>query len=540
MIMTDRFANGDRSNDNFGKGEYLPGNLWYYQGGDWRGIIQHLDYIAHLGVTAIWISPVVLNKWEDKPYHGYAAEDFYSPDNHFGTMEDLRELVREAHQRGIKVIFDLVLNHTADFQKPGKAEWWNENRKPAPPFDNLDWYHHNKQMETHEEWNYPPWCEILDFDGLDDLAQEKPEVAEELVKVGKYWFEQTGCDGYRLDAAKHMDKKFLKRFNEEMLKLGVKCFGEYGYWDPVDLAKNADYTWGIFEYPMMGSKWWKGVTWRVFLDEESCRVLHEHFKKDSLYPNPNRLVTCIDSHDSARFQSFVPNPENYTKLKLALAFIFSIRGIPMVYYGTEQGFNGSWDPLNREPMFDPYTGEPKYFNENHEVYKWIQLLCKIRRSSKAMSIGRQLEVHWDDETYGFLREFENERVLCLLNNSSEFQSRKIFLPRTAFETGELLVDVLTLNKATVVREEGDRKYVNVRLAPKELRIFFPLSRIGNQIAENNVGLRNLIISQLREKAELEGALVNAELRAEKVKTWMLISCTSLAFILVLCFIFLRR
>jgi glycosidase len=382
-------------------------------------------------------------------------------------------------------------------------------------------------METHEEWNYPPWCEILDFDGLDDLAQEKPEVAEELIRVGRYWFEQTGCDGYRLDAAKHVDKQFLRHFNDEMLKLGIKCFGEYGYWDPVDLAKNAVYTWGVFEYPMMGSKWWKGTSWRVFLDGESCKVLHEHFAKDALYPNPNRIITCIDSHDSARFQSFVRNPENYTQLKLALAFLFSIRGIPMVYYGTEQGFNGSWDPLNREPMFDPFTGEPKYFNENHELYRWIQRLCKIRRSSRALSFGRQVEVCWDDETYGFLRSFENEVVICLLNNSDRPQSRKIFLPREVpLEGGDLLVDALDKSRAAIVGLEEGKKYINVRLGPKELRMYFPLQALENQIGENVTEVRNMLLAQLRVRAELESALVEAELKAKReagMKFWFLVA-----------------
>jgi glycosidase len=465
MIMTDRFANGDRTNDNFGKGEYLPGNLWYYQGGDWRGIIQHLDYISNLGVTAIWISPVVLNKWEDKPYHGYAAEDFYSPDNHFGTMEDLRELVREAHARGIKVIFDLVLNHTADFQKPGKAEWWNENRKPAPPFDNLDWYHHNGPIVN---WEDPKERVLNDLWGLDDLAQEKPEVANELINVGKYWIRETGCDGYRLDATKHMPRDFLERFCSE---IGRPCFGESWYgWPDEDFLGDFKVVGSMFDIPFLYAVR-NALQWKDASHLHNLLRTYEELEKKGRV-DQGRLVRAVSSHDVDRILRAMGWDEDKTRVAYALAF--TCRGIPMIYYGDEQGFDGGRDPANREPMFDPKTGEPKYFNENAPMFIYLRRLCDLRRSNPALLKGRQIELFGDKEVYAFARTSETQDLVAVVNVSETVQERIIPLRPTRFPENALLVDLLSENLGfgdlTMVMD-GETKEVYVSLPPKRMRVF---------------------------------------------------------------------
>jgi glycosidase len=546
FAVTDRFMNGNRSNDRippseYGVDEYQPGKLSYHQGGDWEGMIQKFDYISNLGVTALWISPVVLNQkmspgLSTSGYHGYWARDFYKPDPHFGSMENLKTLVQLAHSRGIKVILDHMLNHTGDFFKVEK-DWveealkekvtplelykrrygrlpnphdpsspiryhmdpdiYGENYKAAPPFDNIEWYHHYGDIRN---WNDPFWNENGDLYGLDDLNHEVPEVRRELIKNAKWWIQEVGFDALRLDAAKHFPKDFLKEFTSEV---GRPCFGEVWVGNPAELAEYEHNSWSMIDFPLYYA------IRDVFVGEAPTERLHEILSQDRLYNHPNRLVTFISNQDVPRFQSYVPNKADYSKIKLALSFLFTCRGIPMIYYGDEQGFSGGKDPANREPMFDPFTGEPKYFNENHELYRWIQRLCHFRLSHEALKFGRQLETFYGRWVYAFERISENEELLVVVNNSPSPQDEIVPLSgETRIGENQLLIDLFREKETigehdlTVVVTEGGKKQIYVNLPPKSIRVFAPISR------EN---LQNYL------SAEEIDRLVNDVLRAYRAK-----------------------
>lgn len=198
MVLTDRFYDGDSSNNGTLNVEYRPGNLKYTQGGDWKGLTQKLDYIKNLGVTAIWISPVSENEplsrdKSESGYHGYFTHDYNKADPHFGSKQDLINLVSTAHSKGLKVILDAVPNHTADYLASGETSYSSSSYQPAAPFNNPNWYHHYGDIT---DWNDP--FQVLNYDlgGLDDLNQDNPDARTAIKNAYKTWVqipEQMEC-----------------------------------------------------------------------------------------------------------------------------------------------------------------------------------------------------------------------------------------------------------------------------------------------------------------------------------------------------------
>lgn len=225
MILTDRFYDADPTNNGTLNQEYRPGQLKYTQGGDWKGITQKLDYIKNLGVTAIWISPPSQNELlsrdgEESGYHGYFTHDYNSADPHFGTKQDLIDLVSAAHSKGLKVILDVVPNHTADYFNGASSTYSSASYQPAAPFNNPDWYHHYGDIT---DWNNEYQVLNYDLGGLDDLNQDNADARQAIKDAYKNWITLTGADGIRVDAARSMPKNFLQEFESYV---GVPSFGE--------------------------------------------------------------------------------------------------------------------------------------------------------------------------------------------------------------------------------------------------------------------------------------------------------------------------
>ena len=211
MVLTDRFYDGDSSNNGTLGVEYRPGELKYTQGGDWKGLQQKLDYIKNLGMTAIWISPPSENELlsrdgSESGYHGYFTHDYNSADPHFGTKQDLVDLVNAAHAKGLKVILDVVPNHTADYFAGSSTTYSSEDYQPAAPFNNPDWYHHNGDIV---DWNNENQVLNYDLGGLDDINQDNPEARQAIMDAYKNWITLTGADGVRIDAARSLPKDFI-------------------------------------------------------------------------------------------------------------------------------------------------------------------------------------------------------------------------------------------------------------------------------------------------------------------------------------------
>ena len=288
-----------------------------------------------MGFTTIWLTPIVKN--EPKGYHGYWTEDFYDVEEHFGTLDEFKNLVQEAHERDIKVILDLVVNHTG-YEHP----WLNEP-------DKQDWFHEAKEISN---WNNQAEVEEGQLFGLPDLAQENPEVKEYLLDMAKWWIKETDIDGYRLDTVKHVPKWFWEEFSKEVKSVKENFFliGEVWHDDSTYIADYAET--GIDSF--VDYSFYNEAS-RIFSKpgQSIGRFLHGVWKRNSaLYENPYLLGNFIDNHDNKRFTRLAIENEQdpTTRLRSALTYMYTAPGIPIIYYGTEIALDGSDDPDNRRLM----------------------------------------------------------------------------------------------------------------------------------------------------------------------------------------------
>ncbi|OYD09905.1 alpha amylase [Paludifilum halophilum] len=440
FIMTDRFSNGDPSNDDYGGYASDPDDPRKYHGGDFQGIIDQLDYIKNMGFTAIWITPVTMQR-SANAYHGYWTYDFYSVDGHLGDMDKLKELVQKAHEQGIAVMLDVVANHTGDFQP--------NNGFAAAPFDQYDWYHHNGDVQ---DWNDQWWVENGDVAGLDDLNHENPEVVVELNNWIEWMVEMTGVDGLRVDTVKHVPKWFWKEFDDSA---GTFTMGEVYHGDPGYVGDYTHYLDAVLDFPMY-------YTIRdVFGQDRSMYRIRDRLAQDGNYDHPSLNGVFIDNHDVPRFlhqASGKPGAgwDKWPQLRAALGFQFTVRGIPILYQGTEQGFSGGEDPYNREDMV---------FNPDHELYQYIAKLNEIRNHHPALQSGSQREKWVDDVFYAFQRSKGGDEVVVMINNAWSEQTRTI--PHLDnLSDGEVLTDRMSGDRVTVT--DGG---ITATLTPKEVKIF---------------------------------------------------------------------
>lgn len=421
FILTDRFNDANPEN-NFNVDK---NNLQAYHGGDLKGIIEKIPYLKSLGITSIWISPVNDNRDKDFfggwGYHGYWIKDFMKMEEHFGTIEDLQKLSAELHKNDIKLILDIVLNHT---------EW------DAPLTSKKSFFHNNGDIKN---WNLQKEIEENNLSGLPDLNQDNPEVYEFLLNEVKYWIKISDCDGIRLDAVKHISHTFWKKFlkdikeflNTEIKKPGFIIIGEVLNGDVYYLNDyfndGFDY---LFDFPLYYS------IKKVFKNNGPMWTLSSKLKQDAVYENQFGLSQFLDNHDVERFFN-----NDINSMKLALDFIFTIRGIPTIYYGTEVPFSSSNEIDGRQDMI---------FDTGSELFKYISYLSSIRKEKKVFSDGQQIELYVDDDIYAFERINENEEAIIVLNNSGQNKAVEIpLLKGSCIIEGEELVDLLSLEKSNI-------------------------------------------------------------------------------------------
>jgi glycosidase len=500
LIMPDRFANGDPTNDEPGgaSGTHDRGNPRAYHGGDLRGIREHLPYLKDLGVTTLWLTPVLKNG-AAQDYHGYGAVDLYAVDPHLGTIQDYQELVAAAHKQGMKILFDFVANHVGP-----KHPWVAE-----PPLP--DWFHGSpqhhldssagikstfygkadKQPATNDSFEtlvdpHAPASlskNLTDgwfFNVLPDLNTEKPELADYLLQNSVWWAETSGLDGFRLDTFPYVPRKFWSEWHTRLHQIypymttvgevfhpdpSVTSFFEGGQkrFDRIDSGVNT-----LFDFPMY-------FTLRdVLLRNEPAGRIADVLRRDSLYVHPDVLVTFLANHDVPRFAS--AEGSSPAKLKLAFGLTLTLRGIPELYYGDEIGMAGGGDPDNRHDFPGGWTGDPKNaFTADgrtagqQELFSYVQSLLRIRREHAALQTGRLWHLFSDETAYVFLRETEEERVLVAFNNSTE--SREIKLP---------LSDMPAKGAAGFKSLLGQAK---AEVAGKEARIAMPAQSISIFLVE---------------------------------------------------------
>lgn len=441
QILTDRFFDGNPAN-NASEGSYDPADGAKIHGGDWAGIEQKLDYIQALGATAIWISPVQKNAYA--AYHGYHIQDFYTVAAHFGGMGALRSLVASAHARGMYVILDVIANHGGDlidsadpdypdFHDPGDyvLRWRNAGNKAAPPFNDLARYHNNGGIDA---WIDPN--QILgELFGLDDFRTEDAAVRQDLIAAHTWLIDTTDADGFRIDTVKHVELSFWQEFGPAIRayaadSLGKGSFFQFGEIFDCSSAYAGKYTGtegggpfaldAVLWYPMYCA------AKPVFRDGQPTSWLSGAYA-DSLDYDPSargRLVAFLDNHDVDRFMAFGSNAErDEAKAKVALVWLHTSLGVPCVYYGTEQEFDGGGDPYNREDMwsgswnFGPSDGDN--FDMTAPLFAWIRRLNALRERLPALRRGSQEDAASEPEAgiYAYHRRLAGEATALVVLNT---------------------------------------------------------------------------------------------------------------------------
>ncbi len=443
LIMPDRFANGDPKND-------VPAgappaatdrkNPRAFHGGDLRGIINRLPYLKELSVTALWLNPWYDN-WNgirtcgqpwcpNTYYHGYHAIDYYAVEDRFGDLATLRELVDKAHALGLKVIQDQVANHVGS-QHP----WVND-----PPLDN--WFHGTLARHTQNPFRgdlllSPHASEaarrpVLDgwfSDDLPDMNQEEPEVARYEIQNALWWVGMTGMDGIRQDTIQYMPRAFIRDLSVALRKQYPKMwmvgevfdrdpvhisyfFGGRRGWDGVDTELDS-----LFDFPL-----WQ-TSLDVFTGKAPVSALRTMLRNDALYPEAARLVTMTNNHDVRR----VASTERMTVEGSMLhhAFLFSVRGIPQLYYGDEIFMEGGDDPDNRRDFPGGFANDPRNAFERsgrspseQRMFEWVQAWLKLRREHAAMRHGRLIDLAFDEDAYAFARQTADETIILVFNRAA--------------------------------------------------------------------------------------------------------------------------
>jgi glycosidase len=457
LIMPDRFANGDPTNDEPAEapGSHDRSKAPAYHGGDLVGIKNHLPYLKELGVTTLWLTPIVKNG-ATQDYHGYGAVDLYAVDPHLGTVKDYQELVAAAHQQHMKIFFDAVPNHV------GPKHPWVSN----PPL--ADWFHGTLQQHldsfspvkgtfygkaSGQASGNDPFEALIDphaparmkrnltegwfFGILPDMNTENPMVAQYLLQNSIWWAETSGLDGYRVDTFPYVGRKFWAEWHAGLRRLYpyLTTIGEVFHPDPsvtsffVGGVKRYD---GIdsglstvFDFPMFFA------LRDVLLRNAPVGGIADVLRHDALYVHPDVLVPFFANHDVPRFASAEGGSRE--KVRLAFGLTLTLRGIPEIYYGDEIGMPGGGDPDNRRDFPGGWAGDPMdaftqagRTREQQEIFSYAQTLLRIRSEHAALRGGRLWHLASDESSYVFVRESEEERLVVSFNNSA--RPRELHIP----------------------------------------------------------------------------------------------------------------
>lgn len=445
LIMPDRFANGNQENDIIkGMKESATdrNNLYARHGGDLQGIANHLTYISDLGATAIWLNPTQENDMKEGSYHGYAITDYYQIDRRFGTNQEFKELVKQAHSQGLKVVMDMIFNHCGNenylfADKPSK-EWFNfSSNYVQTSFKTAN------VMDIHAS-NYE---RRIATDGwfasvMPDFNQRNRHVARYLIQNSIWWIEYAGINGIRQDTHPYADFDFMsqwcKEVNEEYPYFNIvgetwlNSNVQIAYWqkDSKIAAPKNSYLPTVMDFPL------QGLMNQAF-DEETGEWggglyrLYDYLSQDLVYANPMGLLTFLDNHDTSRFASDEDKANNLTRYKQALAFMLTTRGIPQIYYGTEIlmcGNKGNGDGALRRDFPGGWKGdEVNAFSEEgrkalqNEAFNYTRKLLQWRKSNQAVTKGKLKHFSIRQGVYVYQREYNGQSVVVFMNGTHSSQ-----------------------------------------------------------------------------------------------------------------------
>jgi neopullulanase len=497
LIMPDRFANGDPRNDEPAEapGSHDRSKPRAYHGGDLLGIQNHLPYLKDLGVTTLWLTPIVKNG-ATQDYHGYGTVDLYAVDPHLGVVKDYQDLVAAAHKQEMKIFFDFVPNHV------GPKHPWVSN----PPLP--DWFHGTLQHHVDsfsplkgsfygkaggQAIGNDPFESLVDphasmrmkrnltegwfFGILPDMNTENQVVEQYLLQNSIWWAELSGLDGFRIDTFPYVGRKFwadwhtgLRRLYPYLTTIGevfhpdptVTSFfvgGERRY-DGIDSGLST-----VFDFPMF-------FTLRdVLLRGVPTGRIADVLRHDALYVHPAMLVPFFANHDVPRFAS--AEGSSPAKLKLAFGLTLMLRGIPEIYYGDEIGMPGGGDPDNRRDFPGGWTGDANdaftqsgRTRDQQEIFSCVQSLLRFRREHPALRSGQLWHLASDESSYVFSRESEEERIVVAFNNADQPRELRIPLADTPAQKSAAIGLLFGEARAELVGKE-----IHVTMPAQSLSIF---------------------------------------------------------------------
>ena len=466
LIMPDRFANGCPENDVIdGMREKTVNRAdgFARHGGDLQGISNHLDYIADLGATAIWLNPTQENDMESGSYHGYAITDYYQIDRRFGSNEDFCALVEKAHEKDLKVVMDMIFNHCGSenylFKDKPSKDWFNYRSnyvqtsfKTASVMD-IHASAYEKKIAT------DGWFASV----MPDFNQRNRHVARYLIQSSIWWIEYAGINGIRQDTHPYADFDFMSQWCKEVLD-------EYPYFNIVGetwLNSNVLVSYWqkdsrlaaplnsnlptVMDFPL------QALINQAF-DEETGEwggglyKLYDYQTQDLVYANPMNLLTFLDNHDTSRFAQTDEMAKNLKRYKQAMVFLLTTRGIPQIYYGTEilmTGDKGKGDGDLRKDFPGGWQGDTRNcFVKNgrtaleNEAFEFTRQLLNWRKGNQVIGKGSLKHYSIQNGVYVYQREFNGKSVVIIMNGTDD--SKELDLaPYQEILPRENALDVLT-------------------------------------------------------------------------------------------------
>jgi neopullulanase len=465
LLMPDRFANGDTKNDNVdSQPEKMNRSIDYGRhGGDIKGITDHLDYIKELGATAIWCTPVQENNFNKYTYHGYAISDYYKIDPRFGSNEEYSNFVEASHQKGLKVIMDMVSNHC------GIWTWWMSDL----PFE--DWIHQwpeftrsNHKANTIKDTHASEIDQKLFVDGwfdstMPDLNQQNTYFWTYYIQNSIWWIENANLNGIRMDTYTYNDRdamaQWAKAITDEYPLFNI--MGETWLFNPQDIAfwqRNSvnplnynsqlptvmDF---ILQKALSNCFNEHGKSW----EDVGMNRLYNTISNDYLYPDINNLLVFAENHDTQRF-NYLYNGD-LAKFKMAMSFLMTTRGIPQIYYGSEIGMTGNKDKGDGDIRHDfpggwptdtinAFTAKGRTPVQN-EYFSFLSKLLNWRKNKTVIHSGLLTHYVPENDVYVYFRYNDSEKIMVIVNNNETDQTLKIGRYAESLENKTSGADVMT-------------------------------------------------------------------------------------------------
>lgn len=492
LIMPDRFVNGDPSNDTFKDlRDTLSDrkNPYARHGGDLAGVASKLDYLKELGVTSIWMTPVMENDmpimnesiWKMSGYHGYWITSHYKVDKRFGGNEAYKKLVQAAHQKGLKVLQDAVYNHIGNHHHtvldPPMNDWLNQWPVYTGPDHREEVFFDPYATASEKNRMIGGWF----VPHLPDLNLSNPYVAKYMIQQNIWSTEEFGIDGWRVDTYKYCDEPFLNDINAALLREYPKLtvFGEA--WTNT-VAGSAYFTQnnmntafkhqikGVTDFPLQGAI--MDVLNQPFGWNEGVMKVYTTLSQDFLYKDPFTNCIFLDNHDMNRFFSMAG--ESMNKYKIGLGLLLTTRGIPQVYYGTEILMKNFKDPNDAAVRLD-FPGGWKSDNtdkfsasgrseKEQEAFDFFKSLAQFRKGSPALTKGKLIQFIPKNGVYVYFRVSDKQKIMCVVNTSNKEENIQMSAFSEMVSQNKVLLDIL--NKKTITINQN-----SIAIPPVSFHVF---------------------------------------------------------------------